>query len=973
MNHGKKKVILALLVGLVATVAVSLLLSILGARAPTQISDHFADSGPVALQGYQSVAAFQINAEPAIPLSDTATGDDAEACTIAVATGISTTMDGRPMLWKNRDYFGRPEAWQAMLFWHQATGQQLSASYTVTDRFNYVAVSDRGDRRDPPDITETLYYPWMGANEKGLGLVQAQAHTLVSETQIAKVGDYSQDPNGIGNGGLNHWILSRCETITDVQQLLADTNGGGGYNGSTARNTASLLAVIDRFGGAAIFEVDGNSFTRQNITKEFAPLDERPNSSGPPVDGYTGFDYRSNFSRITFTNTKIGIGFPYFPDVCTNTVTNSQVITTCNEIGDGINDLETSTSSVKRWERVYERMNDAPKDYQYFAQKWLRKDGHPREFYLETVARSVGYAPYLSTRVNSVLTSTHNWKQQKPTGWHLNRFVTVSSAVIVGSKPGDQDEGRLTTLWVALGEPSVAIFVPVFPYAGQPPAALDDFFLSVNAKRRLVYDYETDADGYPIDNITVISPYNHLRNYDHSINLAALFGGNYYGEGGLQAYNFAIEEELYKRYEAKMDVWRNLTADKITPTMLADWQEEQSAWAVGEYVKSDPTVATYEAEDGRVCSATTGTKVQLDEYTNGERVDEWAWQMTTTGHLSCAHQFAGHTIVEVVAMGMPDDGQWPKMRVWADGKCLTEVGGETDVDCLMVVSPTNATDKAKDVGEDTIDPNLPRFALYRYRTTLTGTSTITVEAVDATLTRTLSIDKIIVRTEPRSVEMYEVEKDWDAKSDADVEIGEDTILLTSTAGFFEIYHYAWGEPLTIEVAATGFSTNPNSILSLTCESRLVGTATLTTEYAVYAFGWNPGSEGQATCRVQPGNYKDIRVDKLLMKESLPIKPNAAPLGCFAIDLARVAPIGYTPITATAIVTDPDRDAIASYFWDFGDGESYSSGNPVVTHTYEYPKTPSLLTLYATDRRGKTMIIHCCGCRAYLPIVMKNGP
>ncbi len=200
--------------------------------------------------------------------------------------------------------------------------------------------------------------------------------------------------------------------------------------------------------------------------------------------------------------------------------------------------------------------------------------------------------------------------------------MTVSSAVIVGSKASDQDKGRLITMWVALGEPSAAIFVPVFPYAGRPPAVLDDFFLSINAKRRLVYDYETDTQ-YPIDNIDPISPYTRLRNYDHSIDLSALFGGNYYGEGGLQAYNFAIEEELYKAYQSQVNDWREDT-DQITPDTLAGWQAEKAVWAVEEYVKSDPTVVTYEAEDDHVCSATTGQKIRLDEYDDGEQVDEWA-------------------------------------------------------------------------------------------------------------------------------------------------------------------------------------------------------------------------------------------------------------------------------------------------------------------------------------------------------------
>jgi len=921
---GGGKITFALLLGLVAAISVMVLVSTSSAQAamltanstPGSVLDSFRGHGPSTVVWPQDA------------------GDGAADCTIAIATGSSIT-DGRPVLWKNRDYFDRSEAWQAILFWHQATGNTFSISDTFEDRFNYVAVSDRGDRSDPQDVAETLYYPHMGANERGLAIVSAQAHTLGADVQTQTVDLVSQDQRGIRNGGLNHWILSRCETITDVERLLTDTNDGGGYNGSTARNTASLIAVIDRFGGAAIFEVDGNSFARQNITKEFTSLDERPHSSGPPAGGYNGFDYRSNFSRITFTNTKIcsdTICFPYFPD----------------ENQDGINDLEYSESSKERWKRVEERMDDALKmdkgsiDYRYFIQRWVRAYGHPRENYLETLARSVGYAPYLSS-------PAYAWTQEKSVGNHLNRFVTVSSVVIVGSKAGDQDEGKLTTMWVALGEPSVAIFVPVFPYAGQPPAVLDDFFLSINAKRRLVYDYERDIRGYPIDNIDPISPYTRLRNYDHSIDLSALFGGNYYGEGGLQAYNFAIEEELYTAYQSQMDKWRELTADQITPGMLADWQATRISSAVEEYVKSDPTIVVWKVN----------------------RV------FTEDRYISRTHDFAGPAIVEVIAKGEPDNGTWPRTKVWLSDTngyttCLTEVGDETGIDCTVVVSPAHATNKAKSVNGDLDGVTATmRFDLYRYRTNYTGTADLYVEVVSATAATTVTIDKVLLRTEPRSVEMYEVEKDWDARSEACVQIDDDSILITDTTGHFDIHHYAWGEPLTIEVVAKGFSINPSPVLKLYCNSQLVGTATLTMEYAVYAFGWSPGSEGQITCRIQPDNYKDIRVDKLLMKEGLPVYANTAPSGCFSVEYARVAPIGYIPITATARVTDPDGDAIASYFWDFGDGQSSCSGNPVVTHTYRYPNNPARLVLYATDHRGKTAVIRCC--YVYLPIVMRNYP
>ena len=192
MYYGKRKMILAFLVGLAATVAVLFLLSSSNTRAATPAVSNTVDSNPVIRQGNEiiTVATSLTNIQSTITWDSQTTRGDAEACTIAIATG-DAAVDGRPVLWKNRDFY-RQGAWQSILFWHEATGHNFSMSGIITDRFNYVAVSDRGDWSDPQDVTETLYYPRMGVNEHGLGVVSAQAHTLSSEVQSATVGISSQ-------------------------------------------------------------------------------------------------------------------------------------------------------------------------------------------------------------------------------------------------------------------------------------------------------------------------------------------------------------------------------------------------------------------------------------------------------------------------------------------------------------------------------------------------------------------------------------------------------------------------------------------------------------------------------------------------------------------------------------------------------------------------------------------------------------
>lgn len=75
----------------------------------------------------------------------------------------------------------------------------------------------------------------------------------------------------MSGGYLNHIVLSRCEHVDEVEQLLRDTNNGGGFFGSSARNTSTMISVTDRYGNAAVFEIDGDSFTRDNITTTYSP------------------------------------------------------------------------------------------------------------------------------------------------------------------------------------------------------------------------------------------------------------------------------------------------------------------------------------------------------------------------------------------------------------------------------------------------------------------------------------------------------------------------------------------------------------------------------------------------------------------------------------------------------------------------------------------------------------------------------
>ena len=468
------------------------------------------------------------------------------ASSSALAVG-NTTSDHRPLAWKNRDSWSTPNTWQNRLRRHEATGEFWGPGDRYGDRFNYLGVNST-DSFDPITQQEVV---WMGCNEQGLCVMQTAAHTLDGAAEHNQGLPVTQDPNGVSQGLFNRWLLSRAESVDEVEQIFRDTNDGGGFNNSVARNTWGLFAVFDRWGRSAYFEADGDSFTRDNTTIQdvhdqfghYTAVHNDDKDGVDPLPGqYSGYDWRANFTRVLWTKPN---GFQYFIDQWNNVVSGNNVILQCPPedpypCPDGINDQEDSASAVHRWERIGIRIDDATKDYKYFIQKPTSGYGLPTLDRIETVARSIGELPYNENQ------------GQKSTGFHVNRFVTVSSAVAIGTLASEPYQGKLTAMWVALGEPAVTVFVPVFPFAGAPPTVLDDMYVHSNTKRHLVYSYTSDES----------TGYSSGRNEDHSIDTVALAGQNgYYGDGGIQAPIFKNERCAYMWFDSFMRWMRTTNFD----------------------------------------------------------------------------------------------------------------------------------------------------------------------------------------------------------------------------------------------------------------------------------------------------------------------------------------------------------------------------------------------------------------------------
>jgi hypothetical protein len=139
------------------------------------------------------------------------------ACTTAVISG-KATVDGRPILWKNRD-----------------TSSRHNELVILDDgKYRVLAVVNAGKRNSV----------WMGVNEAGFCI----------ENSLSKDLRIDEETEGPGNGGLMKRALQTCATVDDFRKLLEETN-------ETGRSTDANFGVIDAHGGAALFEAGPKSFT----------------------------------------------------------------------------------------------------------------------------------------------------------------------------------------------------------------------------------------------------------------------------------------------------------------------------------------------------------------------------------------------------------------------------------------------------------------------------------------------------------------------------------------------------------------------------------------------------------------------------------------------------------------------------------------------------------------------------------------
>jgi hypothetical protein len=169
----------------------------------------------------------------------------AEECT-TVVVARRATVDGRPLLWKNRD----------------ADDIDNEAVYIAGGTYPFVAIISANS------TTST----WMGINSAGLAI----ENSLSSDLEGTSSGQ---------NGSFMKYALQYCATVAEFEQLLFDTNVAG-------RLTKANYGVIDATGAAAIFETGNHTFAKYD--------------ADDPSTAPLGYVVRTNFA---FTGDGSGTGY----------------------------------------------------------------------------------------------------------------------------------------------------------------------------------------------------------------------------------------------------------------------------------------------------------------------------------------------------------------------------------------------------------------------------------------------------------------------------------------------------------------------------------------------------------------------------------------------------------------------------------------------------------------------------------------
>lgn len=141
-------------------------------------------------------------------------------CTVAVVSG-KATLDGRPLLWKNRDTSARPN----------------KVAFLRGEKYRYIGIIHPLDK-GPKNV-------WAGINTEGFAIMNSASSDLTERAGMVGMGE---------NGIFMKRALGVCADVADFERLLNETNG--------KRQVGANFGVIDAKGNACFFETRNSSYVK---------------------------------------------------------------------------------------------------------------------------------------------------------------------------------------------------------------------------------------------------------------------------------------------------------------------------------------------------------------------------------------------------------------------------------------------------------------------------------------------------------------------------------------------------------------------------------------------------------------------------------------------------------------------------------------------------------------------------------------
>ncbi len=185
------------------------------------------------------------------------------SCTVGVASG-KATLDGRPLLWKNRD----------------SSGFENYVQYFISNGYNFLGLFSRG-------IPSSMYG---GMNERGFAIMNSVAYDK------GKTG-------GFDNGRLMKRALEECGSVSEFELLLKKVMG--------KYDLAANFGVIDSQGRAVIYETSSNSYEKYDAakTKDGYILRTNFSISGGGKVGIRRFVREKEIFEKKLSNKKLTVNF----------------------------------------------------------------------------------------------------------------------------------------------------------------------------------------------------------------------------------------------------------------------------------------------------------------------------------------------------------------------------------------------------------------------------------------------------------------------------------------------------------------------------------------------------------------------------------------------------------------------------------------------------------------------------------------